>query len=98
MGPKRAEVLLKELNVKTWHELLYVFPFRYLDRTRIYSVSEVDSEMSYIQLRGKITRVNIVGEKSPARRLMATLSDSTGVIDLIFFQGTMDERAAENQQ
>lgn len=100
VGPKRAEVLLKELNVKTWHELLYVFPFRYLDRTRIYSVSEVDSEMSYIQLRGKITRVNIVGEKSPARRLVATLSDSTGVIDLIFFQGIrwMKERLKINSE
>lgn len=100
VGPKRAEVLFKELNVKTWHELLYVFPFRYLDRTRIYSVSEVDSEMSYIQLRGKITRVNIVGEKSPARRLVATLSDSTGVIDLIFFQGIrwMKERLKINSE
>ncbi len=87
VGPKRAEVLLRELNIRNWRDLLYLFPFRYLDRTRIYSISEVDSEASYIQLRGKITRVNVVGEKSPAKRLVATLSDSTGVIDLVFFQG-----------
>ena len=87
VGPKRAELLSSELNIKCFRDMLFFFPFRYIDRTKIYSISEVESSMSFIQLRGKITRVNIIGEKGPARRLVATLSDSTGVIDLIFFKG-----------
>ena len=87
VGPKRAELLSRELNIKCFRDMLYFFPFRYIDRTKIYSISEVESSMSFIQLRGKITRINIIGDKGPARRLVATLSDSTGVIDLIFFKG-----------
>ena len=87
VGPKRAELLSRELNIKCFRDMLYFFPFRYIDRTKIYSISEVESSMSFIQLRGKITRINIIGDKGPARRLVATLSDPTGVIDLIFFKG-----------
>ncbi|MFA6334406.1 MAG: ATP-dependent DNA helicase RecG [Bacteroidales bacterium] len=87
IGPKRAELLSKELNIRCFRDMLYLFPFRYIDRTKIYSISEIESSMSYIQLRGKITRINLVGEKGPAKRLVATLTDPTGVIDLIFFKG-----------
>lgn len=87
VGPKRSELLNKELNIRTFRDLLLFFPFRYIDRTKIYSVSEIEPSMSYIQLRGRITRINITGEKGPSRRLIATFSDTTGVIDLVFFQG-----------
>ena len=87
VGPKRAELLNKELNIKTFRDFLLFFPFRYIDRTKIYSVSEIESSMSYIQLRGRITRINVIGEKGPAKRLVATFADATGVIDLVFFQG-----------
>lgn len=87
VGPKRALLLEKELNIKSFRDMLYLFPFRYVDRTRIYTVREIEATMSYIQLRGKITRINIIGEKGPARRLVATFADPTGVIDLVFFQG-----------
>lgn len=87
VGPKRAELLSKELNIRCFRDMLYLFPFRYIDRTKIYSISEIESSMSYVQLRGKITRINIIGEKGPAKRLVATLADPTGVIDLVFFQG-----------
>lgn len=87
VGPKRAVLLEKELNIKSLRDMLYLFPFRYVDRTRIYTVSEIEATMSFIQLRGKITRINLIGEKGPARRLVATFADPTGVIDLVFFQG-----------
>lgn len=87
VGPKRAVLLEKELNIKSFRDMLYLFPFRYVDRTRIYTVSEIEATMSFIQLRGKITRINLIGEKGPARRLVATFADPTGVIDLVFFQG-----------
>ncbi|MDD3033999.1 MAG: ATP-dependent DNA helicase RecG [Bacteroidales bacterium] len=87
IGPKRAELLASELNIRTFRDMLYFFPFRYLDRTRIYSISEIDPEMSHIQLRGKIVRINLSGDKGRKKRLVATLADATGVIDLVFFQG-----------
>jgi len=87
VGPKRAELLYKEVNVKTFKDLLFFFPFRYVDRTKIYSISEVEPSMSYIQLRGKITKIDIVGGRSKGKRLVATFTDPTGVIDLVFFQG-----------
>jgi len=87
VGPKRAVLLEKELNIKSFRDMLTLFPFRYIDRTKIYSISEIEASMSYIQLRGKITRINVIGEKGPAKRLVASLADSTGVIDLVFFKG-----------
>lgn len=86
VGPKRAELLDKELGIKTYRDMLYFFPFRYIDRTKIYSISEIEPSMSYLQLRGKVTRVNIIGDKPRSKRLVATFQDPTGIIDLVFFQ------------
>lgn len=86
IGPKRAELLAKELGISTFRDLLYTFPFRYVDKSRIYAISDVDTSSAYIQLRGKITRMGMVGERQ-GRRFVATLSDSTGSIDLVFFKG-----------
>jgi ATP-dependent DNA helicase RecG len=87
VGPKRAELLTKELNIKTFRDMLFFFPFRYIDRTKIYSISEVEPSMSFIQLRGKIGKINIIGERGPGRRLTTTFTDPTGSIELVFFQG-----------
>ena len=54
VGPKRAELLGKELGIHTFRDLLYTFPFRYIDRSRFYSVREIDSSTAWIQLRGHI--------------------------------------------
>lgn len=87
VGPKRAELLAKELNIKTFGDLINFYPFRYIDRSKIYTISEIEPTMSYIQLRGKITMMQMLGEKGPAKRLIATFTDPTGSIDLIFFKG-----------
>ena len=86
VGPKRAELLNKELGISTFRDLLYYFPFRYVDRSRFYSVREIDSSSAYIQLRGRITRIEKVGQ-ARAQRLVARFSDGTGSIDLVFFKG-----------
>lgn len=100
VGPRRATLLEKELNIKTFGDMLLFFPFRYIDRSRIYTISEVEPSMSYIQLRGRINRMNVLGEKGPGRRLVATLTDPTGSIDLVFFQGIkwMKDRIKLNQE
>lgn len=87
MGPKRAELLAKELGIYTVGDLLKHYPFRYIDRTKIYSIAEVNSEQTHIQLRGRILAFRKEGSKYH-QRLVATFSDSTGSIDLVWFQGT----------
>ena len=86
VGPRRAELLNKELGISTFRDLLYTFPFRYVDRSRFYSVREIDSSAAYIQLRGRITRIDKVGQ-GKAQRVVARFTDGTGSIDLVFFKG-----------
>ena len=86
VGPRRADLLNKELGISTFRDMLYTFPFRYIDRSRFYSVREVDSSSAWIQLRGRILRIEKVG-KGRAVRLVARFTDGTGQIDLVFFKG-----------
>jgi len=86
VGPQRAALLNKELGVFTLHDLLYYFPYKYVDRSRVYAINEIDASMPYIQLKGEILGFEAVGE-GRHRRLIAHFSDGTGVIDLVWFQG-----------
>lgn len=86
VGPKRAELLEGELGIKCFRDLLYIFPFRYVDRSKFYAVREIDSTSAYVQLRGRITQVSKVGE-GRSERLVAKFTDGTGYIDLVFFKG-----------
>lgn len=86
VGPKRAELLQKELGISTFSDLIYTFPFRYVDRSRFYCIREIDSTSAYIQLRGKITALAKAGT-GKSLRLVAKLTDGTGYIDLVFFKG-----------
>ncbi|MDR0421758.1 MAG: ATP-dependent DNA helicase RecG [Proteiniphilum sp.] len=87
VGPKRAEILNKEISLFTLGDLLRWYPYRYIDRSRIYYIHEIDNSMAYIQLKGKITSFESFGE-GHRRRLVAHFTDGTGFIDLIWFQGT----------
>ena len=86
IGEKRAGLLEKELGIRTFGDMLYTFPFRYIDRSKVYSISDIDSTAAYIQLRGRIIRTSSAGE-GKGRRLIATLRDESGTIDLVFFKG-----------
>ncbi len=86
VGPKRALLLEKELGVRTFRDLLYTFPFRYVDRSRFYAISEIDSASAYIQLRGTIKSISLAGA-GKATRLIAVFCDGTGYIELVFFKG-----------
>lgn len=85
VGPVRAEVLQKELGIFTWGHLLMHYPFRYVDKSKFHSVSEVNEASQYIQLKGKIRAFRILGEKR-ARRLVADFYDETGSMELVWFQ------------
>lgn len=86
VGPRRAEMLFNELGVSTFEDLLRHYPYKYTDRTRFYTISEIASDQAFIQMRGKIVTMDLVG-KRPRQRLSARFEDSTGSIDLIWFQG-----------
>ena len=86
VGPQRATLLNKELEIYSLHDLLYYFPYKYVDRSRLYYIHEIDGNMPYIQLKGQILSFETVGE-GRQRRLVAHFSDGTGVVDLVWFQG-----------
>ncbi|KAA6342036.1 ATP-dependent DNA helicase RecG [termite gut metagenome] len=86
VGPQRAAILNKELKIYSLHDLLYYFPYKYIDHSHIYRISEIDGNMPYLQLKGQIQRFETFGE-GRQKRLVAQFSDETGVIELIWFQG-----------
>ena len=86
VGPQRAALLNKELKIFTFGDLIQHYPHRYEDRTRFFSIKEVNDEMPYVQLKGKVTSKNLVGTGFK-KRLVAEFEDGSGEMELIWFQG-----------
>lgn len=86
VGPKRADLLREELNISTIEDLLTYYPYRYVDRSRFYKISEVTSDMPFIQIKGKIHGYASIG-KGRGKRLVADFTDGSGRLDLIWFRG-----------
>ena len=86
VGPKKAEILQKEAGLSSYEDLLFYFPYKYIDRSRFYKVAEVTGDMPYIQLKGRILFFDTVGE-GRTRRLIGKFTDGTGTIDLVWFKG-----------
>ena len=84
VGPKRAELLRKELNISSYYDLLYYFPFRYIDRSVINHVNELRGDEAAIQLKGRFLTFNTAGE-GRKRRLQALFTDGTGTIEVVWF-------------
>lgn len=87
IGPKKAEILKSELNVNSDEELLTYFPYRYVDKSRIYSISEIDGTMPYILLKGQFISFEEVGKGTGGHRLVGLFADGTGTIECVWFQG-----------
>ncbi|QJB36298.1 ATP-dependent DNA helicase RecG [Chitinophaga oryzae] len=86
VGPQKGELLRKEIGVHTFGDLLQYFPFRYVDRTKIDKIASLSGYEDFVQIRGRILRMEVVGENR-GKRLVATFKDETGVIELVWFQG-----------
>ena len=86
VGPKRGELLRKDAGVSTYYDLLTYYPFRHVDRSRFVPIGEINSENVYLQIRGKVTEVQMIGQ-GRGTRLVVTVRDASGSIDLIWFQG-----------
>lgn len=86
VGPKRAEMLKKELQVATFGDMLYYFPYKYIDRTRFHAIRELNSSSAHVQIKGVVRRMEMHG-KQRKQRLVVNFADETGNIDLIWFSG-----------
>jgi len=86
VGPKRAELLNKEINVSTYRDLLYYFPYKYIDRTKFYEIAELDPDLPFVQIKGIIKGYYSEG-RGPGKRLVADFQDESGTIKLIWFKG-----------
>jgi ATP-dependent DNA helicase RecG len=86
VGPKRAELLNKELSIFTFRDLLYYFPYKYIDRTRFYKIAELDPDLPFVQIRGIIKGYTTEGHGN-SKRLVADFQDDTGTIKLVWFKG-----------
>ena len=86
VGPARAEMLNKEQQIFTFGEMLSFFPYRYIDRTRIIKIAEIKDDVAYIQIKAKIINVHTTGTYH-SKRVIATVSDNSGELDIIWFQG-----------
>ena len=86
LGPQRSALLLQELGIATLGDLLHLFPFRYVDRTKFYLIREIEADLPYVQIKGKIIRTEVLGHNR-SKRLVAQFTDGTGTIELVWFQG-----------
>ena len=86
VGPARASLLEKELEISSFRDLLHYYPYKHVDRSRIYTIREIDGNMPYIQLRGRILSFETFGE-GQKRRYVAHFTDDTGIVDLVWFKG-----------
>lgn len=85
VGPQRGEVMRKELEIETFGDLLKYYPFRYVDRSEIHQIRDINHHTQYVQLKGTLSDFRYAGEKQ-GKRLMATFSDGTGELDLVWFK------------
>ena len=99
VGPKRADILGKELGIHSYYDLLYYFPFRYIDKTHIHKICEISGDMPSIQLKGRFLTFSVQGEGA-RKRLHALFNDGTGNIEIVWFNSVkrMQESLSTNKE
>ena len=91
IGPKRAELLTKELGIATAYDLVHHFPTSYVDRTSIYSIREFEGDMPSVQVKGRFVSFNVLGEGAKTR-LVGLFSDGSATMEVVWFQGIKNIR------
>jgi ATP-dependent DNA helicase RecG len=86
VGTAKGELLRKEYSIHTFSDLLYHFPYKYIDKRKVYKVSEIGAGATFVQLEGKITNIRVSGS-ARKKRLSATFSDETGSAEMVWFKG-----------
>ena len=85
VGPKRKEILSKELGIKTFGDLLEYYPYKYVDRSRVFHINELTSEMPFVQVKGEILSFEEFDMGPRKKRIVAHMTDGTGIVDLVWF-------------
>ncbi|MBP3839137.1 MAG: ATP-dependent DNA helicase RecG [Prevotella sp.] len=88
VGPHRKELLQKELGIATFGQLLEYFPYKHVDRSRIYAIDQLTADMPFVQVKGRILSFEEVSMTPRKKRITAYLTDGHGVMDLVWFQAT----------
>ena len=87
VGPNRKDIFNKELDIRTWGDLLEYYPYKYVDRSRIYAIHELTGDMPFVQIRGRILSFEEFEMSARKKRVVAHFSDGRGVVDLVWFSG-----------
>lgn len=86
VGTTRADLLKKELGIFTFHDLLFHFPYKHIDRSQVHPIAQIQEDMAYVQIKGKISNIRLLGQKR-GQRLVADIEDNSGKMELVWFQG-----------
>ena len=88
VGPRKQEILSRELGIRTYRDLLEYFPYKYVDRTKVYLISELSPDMPFVQIKGRIIRFEETETGKRRKRVIAHFTDGHGICDLVWFNGT----------
>ena len=88
VGPTKKQILSKELGIKTIGDMLEYYPYKYVDRSHVYTISSLTQDMSFVQIKGRILSFETFPMGIKKKRLVAHFGDGTGVVDLVWFSGT----------
>lgn len=88
VGPRRREILSKELGIQTYRDLLEYFPYKYVDRTKVYLISELSQDMPFVQIKGRILSFEEAEMGKRKKRIIAHFTDGHGICDIVWFNGT----------
>lgn len=86
VGPKRAALLKDELNISTYKDLLYYFPYRYIDRSKFYKIEDLHKDLPYIQIKGRFIQFELSNAGKNRKKLTGYFTDETEVIEIVWFQ------------
>jgi len=87
VGPQKKELLSSQLNIRTWRDLLEYYPYKYVDRTKVYAISELRGDMPFVQIRGKIVSFEEFAMSQRKKRVVGHFTDGRGMVDLVWFHG-----------
>ena len=88
VGPQKKDILKREIGIETYGDLLEYYPYKYVDRSHVYSISSLSTDMPFVQIKGRILSFESFQMGVKKKRLVAHFSDGTGVVDLVWFSGT----------
>ena len=88
VGPQKKDILKREIGIETYGDLLEYYPYKYVDRSHIYTISSLSPDMPFVQIKGRILSFESFQMGVKKKRLVAHFGDGTGVVDLVWFSGT----------